>query len=326
MMDQIDMPNENDNELIEREPRIYQLEIKEIWTSNLAIAKYNINREEPKRINIWGRDPEEEEYDRYLKYIFNLKKYFNRVFDFDDRVIFSSNNLKELIKPGDIIQTDNIYHNKPFRLNENTTIFIFDAYTALYPKILVKNVTKLIFDPLFSLIKPGDKLFFTIYVILRSVDISYRELKNVWNFMSYRDEEKYLNEINTINNNFEKYTNYIEYAKNFFIYHFPFDNFNISKDIFDNKTIAILIDNLEPLRIMMKKVKIKTVRKKKRDEEEDFDELEEAGEEEETLDIKIPKGGDLYKELETFKDKVIESLGNNHPLVKAYLNYKLALI
>ena len=319
MMTQMDMSDEYDNEMIERKPRIYQLEIKEIWIPNLAIAKYNVNRIESRRINIMGNDPEEEEYNKFFNYISSLEKYFNNVFDFYDRIILSSNNLKEIMKPGDIIQTDYIYSDRLFKLNENVTLFIFNAYEALYPRILVKNIAKSIFDPLFNLIKPGDGLFFTIYILLRSADVSFRELKNVWNLMLYRDIAGYSNEINVINNNFEKYANYIEFVKNFFIYHFPFNNYNIPKDIFDNKTIANLIDNLEPLRIMMKKI-----RKKKRDREEDFDELEEE-EYEEPLDIKLPKGGDLYKDLETFKKGIIESLGGDHPLVKAYLNYKLLI-
>ncbi len=37
------------------------------------------------------------------------------------------------------------------------------------------------------------------------------------------------------------------------------------------------------------------------------------------------KGGDAYKDFETFKKGVIESLGGDHPLIKAYLNYKLLI-
>jgi hypothetical protein len=317
-MTQTNISDEYDNEIIERKPRVYQLEIKEIWTPNLAIAKYNIDESRFKRISI-NEDPEKKEYDEYIDYISPLTKYLNNVFDFYDRVIFSSNNLKEILKPGDIIKTEYPYYERPYKLNENVTLFIFKAYEALYPRILVKNIVESIFDPLSNLIKPGDGLFFTIYILLRSADVSFRELKNVWNFMLHRDEIKYSNEINTINNNFEKYINYIEFVKNFLIHHFPFDNYNIPKDIFDNKTIANLIDNLEPLRIMMKKI-----RKKERKREEDSDELEEE-EYEELLDIKLPKGGDLYKDLETFKKGVIESLGGDHPLIKAYLNYKLLI-
>jgi hypothetical protein len=318
-MTQTNISDEYDNEIIERKPRVYQLEIKEIWTPNLVIAKYNVNRDESKRIDIWDRDFEEEEYNKFLNYISSLEKYFNNVLDFYDRVILSSNNLKEIIKPGDIIQTDYIYKENPFKLNENTTIFIFKAYEALYPRILVKNIVKSIFDPLYNQIKPGDGLFFTIYILLRSADVSFREFKNVWDFMLHRDRVKYSKEINVINNSFEKYINYIEFVKNFLIHHFPFDNYNIPKDIFDNKTIDNLIENLEPLRIIAKKI-----RKKKGKREEDFDELEEE-EYEEPLDIKLPKGGDLYKDLETFKKGVIESLGGNHPLIRAYLNYKLLI-
>jgi hypothetical protein len=301
------MSNEYDNEIIERKPRVYQLEIKEIWTPNLAIAKYNVDREKPSKYkyDIEDNDDFEKEYNEYINYIAPLEKYFNNVFDFYDIVIFSSNNLKELMKPGDIIQMDFIYRDSPFKLNENVTLFIFDAYKALYPKILVEDITKSIFDPLYNLIRPTDGLFFTTYVILRSVDVSFRELKRVWNFIFIKDFVKYSNEINTINNNLEKYTNYIEFVKNFLIHHFPFDNYNIPKDVFDNKTITDLLDNLEPLRIMMKKTKKEKIDPKKI---------------EESFDIKLPKGGDLYKDFVEFKRKVISTLRGDHPLIKAYFN------
>ena len=107
MMTQTDISDEYDNDIIERKPRVYQLEIKEIWTPNLAIAKYNVDENRFKRISL-NEDPEEKEYNEYIDYIAPLTKYLNNIFGFYDRVILSSNNLKEIIKPRDIIQTDYI--------------------------------------------------------------------------------------------------------------------------------------------------------------------------------------------------------------------------
>lgn len=298
MMTQTNISDEYDNEMIERKPRVYQLEIKEIWTPIFVIAKYNVDENKFKRISISGEDPEKEEYNEYEDYIFPLIKYLNNIVDFYDRVILSSNNLKEFMKPGDIIQTDFIYKDSPFKLNENVTIFIFDAYKILYPKILVKKVKKLIFDTVYENIRPLDRLFFKIYVILRAADISFRGLGNIWNFLDFRDKEKYYDDINTITYNLEG--DYIEYIRNFFIHHFPFDNL-IVKDMFDNETITTLIDNLEPLRMMKK---VKRIKKKTKY----------------ILDIKPLKGGDIYKDFAEFKEKAIKALGGDHPLIKAYLN------
>ena len=282
-----------------------QLEIREIWTPNLVIAKYNINRKEKesKRIYILGYDSEEIEYNEYIEYISPLKKYLNNIVDLDDRVILSSKNLKEIMKPGDIIQTEYICNNESFKLNDNTTLFIFYAHKALYPKILAEKVKPEIFDSLNDTIKPSDMLFFKIYITLRSADISFKRLRNVWDILYDRIEE-YLNDINAIKNSLEN--QYKEYIRNFFIHHFPFDNY-ITKDMFDNKTIDTLIDNLEPLRIM-KKVK------KKRGEIEYIEETEYI------LDIKLPEGNDVYKDFVTFKEKAIKSLGQDNPLIKAYFN------
>ncbi len=81
MMTQMDMSDEYDNEIIERKPRVYQLEIKEIWTPNLAIAKYNVDENRFRRIDI-NEDPEKEEYDKYIQYISSLTEYFNNIFNF----------------------------------------------------------------------------------------------------------------------------------------------------------------------------------------------------------------------------------------------------
>jgi len=302
MMTPMNMPDEYDNEIIERKPRVYQLEIKEIWTPNLAIAKYNVDESRFKRISI-TEDPEKKEYDEYVNYISPLTKHLNNVFDFYDRVIFSSNNLKEIIKPGDIIQTDYIYSDRLFKLNENVTLFIFEAYKTLYPKILVGKVTKLIFDTLYDNIRPHDRLFSKIYVILRAADASFRGLGGIWKFLDFRDTERYYNDINTIVYNLER--DYIEYIKNFFIYHFPFDNL-ITKEMFDNETITKLLDNLEPLRMMKKAKRIKGENKKEKIKY--------------ILDIKPLKGGDVYKDFIEFKEKVITALGGDHPLIKAYFN------
>ena len=296
------MSDEYDKEIIEKKPRVYQLEIKEIWTPNLAIAKYNVDENRFKRISI-SEDPEEKEYREYEDYIFPLTRYFNNVFDFYDRVIFSPNNLKEIMKPGDIIQTDYIYKDKLFKLNENVTLFIFEAYKALYPKILVGKVTKLIFDTLYDNIRPHDRLFSKIYTILRAADVSFRGLGDIWKFLDFEDKERYYNGINTITYNLER--DYIEYIKNFFINHFPFDNL-ITQEMFDNETITKLLDNLEPLRTMKKAKRIKG-----QDKREKIKYI---------LEIKPPKGGDIYKDFEIFKRGIIESLGGDHPLIKAYLN------
>ena len=307
MMTQIDMSDEYDNEIIERKPRVYQLEIKEIWTPNLAIAKYNVDESRFKRISI-SEDPEEVEYDKYRDYIFPLTRYLNNISNFYDRVIFSSNNLKEIIKPGDIIQTDYIYKESPFRLNENITLFIFEAYKTLYPKILVGKVTKLIFDTLYDNIRPHDRLFSKIYTILRAADVSFRGLGNIWNYLSFDDRARYYNDINTIIYNLE--SDYIEYIKNFFIHHFPFDNL-ITQEMFDNETITKLLDNLGPLRMMKKAKRIKG-----KDKREKIKYI---------LEIKPPKGGDIYKDFAEFKNKVIGALTGDHPLIKAYFNSMIKL-
>jgi len=290
---------------LDREPEAYKylLEIKEIWTPNLVIARYNINRNRSKKIYISEPDPEDIEYDRYIDYIAPLTKYLNNVFDFYDRVIFSPNNLKEILKPGDTIQTDYLYRDKIFKLNENTTLFIFEAYKIIYPKILVRKVTKLIFDTLYNNIRPHDRLFSKIYTILRSAEISFRGLGEIWNFLDFEDKERYYNDINTIIYNLER--DYIEYVKNFFIHHYPFDNL-ITQEMFDNETITKLLDNLELLYMMKKEKRIKGENKKEKIKY--------------ILEIKLPKGGDVYKDFEMFKKGVIESLGGDHPLIKAYFN------
>ena len=302
MMTQTNISDEYDNEIIERKPRVYQLEVKEIWTPNLAIAKYNIDESRFKRISI-NEDPEEKEYRDYEDYISPLTKYLNNVFDFYDRVIFSSNNLKEIMKPGDTIQTDYLYRDKIFKLNENVTLFIFEAYKTLYPKILVGKVKKLIFDTLYDNIRPHDRLFSKIYVILRAADVSFRGLGDIWNFLDFEDAERYYNDINTITYNLER--DYIEYIKNFFIHHFPFDNL-ITQEMFDNETIIKLLDNLEPLRMMKKAKRIKG-----KDKREKIKYI---------LDIKPLKGGDVYKDFELFKKQAMIALGGDHPLIKAYFN------
>jgi len=302
MMTQTNISDEYDNEILERKPRVYQLEIKEIWTPNLAIAKYNVDESRFKRISI-SEDPEEREYREYEDYISPLTKYLNNVFNFYDRVIFSLNNLKEIIKPGDIIQTDYLYRDKLFKLNENTTLFIFEAYKTLYPKILVGKVKKLIFDTLYDNIRPHDRLFSKIYTILRAADVSFRGLGDIWNFLDFEDAERYYNDINTITYNLER--DYIEYIKNFFIHHFPFDNL-ITQEMFDNETIIKLLDNLEPLRMMKKAKRIKG-----KDKREKIKYI---------LDIKPLKGGDVYKDFELFKKQAMIALGGDHPLIKAYFN------
>jgi hypothetical protein len=307
-MTQNNTMNEYDNKLVEREPQMYQLEIKDIWTPNLAIAKYLFK---PKRKFSIITDPDEEEYlkedNEYTKILISLKDYLNNIVELEDRVILSSTNLKETLKPGDIIKTDFVYDDRPFKLNDNTTLFIFYAYKALYPKILVKKVKVSIFDPIFESIRPGDLLFFKIYAILRSADISFKALKNVWNYLSFDERQEYLNDISAITINLDKH--YKEYIKNFFVYHFPFDEFNglITKDIFDIKTILTLLDHLEPLRIIMKEKKIK-------------------GETKYVFDVKPQKGWNVFKDFELFKENVIKALGGNHPLIKAYFNYKLGSI
>jgi len=302
------MFDEYDHEIIERKPRVYQLEIKEIWTPNLAIAKYNVNRDESKKRYILEPDPEEKEYDKYIDYIAPLTKYLNNVFDFYDRIIFSPNNLKEIIKPGDIIQTEYIYKESPFRLNENVTLFIFEAYKALYPKILVGKVTKLIFDTLYDNIRPHDRLFSKIYVILKAAEVSFRGLRDIWEFLGFENKERYYKDINIIMYNLER--DYIEYIKNFFIHHFPFDNL-ITQEMFDNETIIKLLDNSEPLRMMKKAKRIKGEDKKEKIKY--------------ILDIKPPKGGDVYKDFEIFKKQAMMALGGDHPLIKAYFNSMIKL-
>ena len=307
MMTKINISDEYDNKIIERKPRVYQLEIKEIWTPNLAIAKYNVDENRFKRISL-NEDPEEKEYNEYIDYIAPLTKYLNNIFGFYDRVILSSNNLKEIIKPRDIIQTDYIYKDRLFKLNENVTLFIFEAYKALYPKILIGKVTKLIFDTLYNNIRPHDRLFSKIYAILRAAEVSFRGLGNIWNSLSFDDREGYYNDINTIIYNLEG--DYIGYIKNFFIHHFLFDNI-ITPEMFDNETITKLLDNLEPLRMMKKAKRIKGEDKREKIKY--------------ILDIKPLKGGDIYKDFELFKKQVMMALGGDHPLIKAYFNSMIKL-
>ena len=284
----------------------YQLEIKEIWTPNLVIAKYSINLNKPKRFNIIGRDEEDDEteYNQTWKKLISLKDYLNNMLlDSEDCVIFSSNNLKDLVKPGDIIEMEYPHYERPYKLNENTTLFIFHAYKVLYPKILVKRIKELIFDPINDTKRPGVLLFFKIYTTLRSADISFKKLGEVWNSLSFDDRERYYNDISAIKYNLER--DYLDYIRSYFIHHFQFDNL-ITKEMFDKKTIEKLLDNLEPLR-MMKKTK------------------KENGEIKYILDVKIPKGGDVYKDFEIFKKQVMIALGGDHPLIKAYFNSMIKL-
>jgi hypothetical protein len=279
----------------------YQLEIKEIWMPNLVIAKYSTNLNKPKRFSIIGRDEEDDEteYNQAWDELISLKDYLNNMLlDSEDCVIFSLNNLKDLVKPGDIIKMEYPYYERPYKLNENTTLFIFHAYKVLYPKILAKKIKELIFDPINDTKRPGDLLFFKIYTTLRSADISFRKLEEIWNSLSFDDRERYYNDISAIRYNLER--DYLDYIRGYFIHHFPFDNL-ITKDMFDKKTINKLIDNLEPLR-MMKKAK------------------KENGEIKYVLDVKIPKGGDAYKDFELFKKQTMMALGGDHPLIKAYFN------
>ncbi len=113
----------------------YQLEIKEIWTPNLVIAKYSTNLNKTKRFNIIGGNDEDDEieYSQTWDELVTLKEYLNNMLlDPEDCVIFSSNNLQDLMKPGDIITTEYPYYERPYKLNENTTLFIFHAYKVLY--------------------------------------------------------------------------------------------------------------------------------------------------------------------------------------------------
>jgi hypothetical protein len=284
----------------------YQLEIKEIWTPNLVIAKYSTNLNKPKRFSIIGRDEEydETEYNQTWEELVSLKDYLNNILlDFEDCVIFSSNNLQDLLKPGDIIKMEYPYYERPYKLNENTILFIFHAYKVLYPKILAKKIKELIFDPINDTKRPGDLLLFKIYSTLRSADISFKKLDEIWNSLSFDDREKYYNDISAIRYNLSR--DYLDYIRNYFIHHFPFDNI-VTKDMFDKKTIYKLIENLEPLR-MMKKAK------------------KENGEIKYVLDVKIPKGGDAYKDFEIFKEKAMIALGGDHPLIKAYFNSMIKL-
>ncbi len=69
----------------------YQLEIKDIWTPNLAIAKYSTNLNKPKRFNIIGGNDEDDEieYNQTLDELVTLKEYLNNMLlDPEDCVIF----------------------------------------------------------------------------------------------------------------------------------------------------------------------------------------------------------------------------------------------
>jgi len=303
MMTQNDTMNEYDNEIIEREPIIYQLEIKEIWTPNLVIAKYNSNEEISYEYDIIDINDERKEYNEYKNLRKNLIDYFENILDFYDKAIFSSKNLKEIIKPRDIIQTKYLYHNMPFNLNENTTLFLFDAYKIIYPEKWIENIKKSLFDYLNNIIDLPEKPFFSIYITLRFAEISYKNLKHEIDYVFVSKKDRYSNDVNIIKSNLER--DYKEYIYNFFMRHFPFSKFPfISKDSFDIKTITNLFNKLIPLN-MMKKEKTKKL------------------DTEEILNIKLLKGKDLYKDFIAFKEKALKSLGRDHPLIKAYFQYLL---
>jgi hypothetical protein len=110
----------------------YQLEIIDLWTPNLAIAKYS-NDTGLSILEDWFLDIEYDElfhesrygekYYKHLAELDQLKIYLNNVLsDIHYRVLFSPNDLREIIKPGDIIKLEEHIGNKPFNIRDNVRI------------------------------------------------------------------------------------------------------------------------------------------------------------------------------------------------------------
>jgi hypothetical protein len=280
----------------------YQLEIIDLWTPNLAIAKYS-NDTGLSILEDWFLDIEYDEIfheyrygDKYYKHLAELdqlKKYLNNVLsDIHYRVLFSPNDLREIIKPDDIIKLEEYISNKPFNIKDNVKIYSFHAYYSLYPKVLLKKVVPEIFYPLYINIKPKDELHFRIYVTLRSAEISFKMLKPLLDSASWYLEDRYSNEIETIKANLNMHEE--EYIKKFFLHHFKFDQY-LSRDLLKDEIILDLFKKLESLKF--------TKSKKKKGNKKYLYEFDEEEDDEDLLDVKLPKS-DVYKDFETFKKRV----------------------
>jgi hypothetical protein len=278
----------------------YQLEIIDLWTPNLAIAKYS-NDIGLSILEDWFLDIEYDEIlhkyrygDKYYKHLAELdqlKKYLNNVLsDIHYRVLFSPNDLREIIKPGDIIKLEEYIGNEPFNIKDNVRIYSFHAYYSLYPKVLLKKMIPEIFYPLYINIEFGDELHFRIYVTLRSAEVSFKMLKPLLDSASRYLEDEYSNEIETIKANLNKHEE--EYIKKFFLHHFKFDQY-LNRDLLKDEIILDLFKRLESLKF--------TKSKKKKRNKKDLYEFDEE-DDEDLLDVKLPKG-DVYKDFETFKKK-----------------------
>jgi len=207
----------------------YQLEIIDLWTPNLAITKYSSDTG-LSILEDWFLDIEYNEFsreyeygDKYYKHLAELnklKKYLNNVLsDIYYRVLFSPNDLKEIMKPGDIIKLEEYISDKPFNIKDDVRIYSFHAYYSLYPKELLKKVVPEIFDSLYATTK--DDSHFKIYITLRSAEVSFKMLKllldsasSYLEFKYFNEKNKYSNEIETIKANLNKYEE--EYIKNSF--------------------------------------------------------------------------------------------------------------
>jgi hypothetical protein len=165
----------------------------------------------------------------------------------------------------------------------------------LYPKVLLKKVVPEIFYPLYIKIEFGDELHFRIYVTLRSAEVSFKMLKPLLDSASRYLEDKYYNEIETIKANLNKHEE--EYIKNFFLQHFKSDQY-LNRDLLKDKIILNLFKSLEGLKF--------TKSKKKKRNKKDLYEFDEE-EDEDLLDVKLPKG-DVYKDFETFKKRTSDIL------------------
>jgi len=209
----------------------YQLEIIDLWTPNLTIAKYSSDTG-LSILEDWFLDIEYDEFSRkydfsnkYYKHLAELnqlKKYLNNVLsDIYYRVLFSPNDLSKIMKPGDIIKLEKYIGNKPFNVKDNVRIYPFHAYYSLYPKELLKKAIPEIFYPLYIATEFRDEPYFRIYVTLRSAEVSFKMLKPLLDSASRylegiysNGEDKYSNEIETIKANLNKHEE--KYVKNSF--------------------------------------------------------------------------------------------------------------
>jgi len=288
----------------------YQLEIIDFWTPNLAIAKYS-NDTGLSILENWFLDIEYDyirheriygdKYYKHLAELDQLKEYLNNVLsDIYYRVLFSPNDLREIMKPGDIIKLEEYIGDKPFNIKDNVRIYSFHAYYSLYPKELLKKMIPEMFYLLYINIESKDEPHFRIYVTLRSAEVSFKMLKPLLDsasrHLSWYLKDEYSNDIETIKANLNKYEE--EYIKKFFFHHFKSDQY-LNKDLLKDDIILNLYKSLKGLKF--------TKSKKKKRNNKDLYKFDEEEDDEDLLDVKLPKG-DVYKDFETFKKRLSDIL------------------